>query len=669
MVTLRRHRLLLLLVAAGLLAAVATLGARVRIESAYRTVEVAVDGEDWRDLAVREGADPARLLREAKARGATSLAIYEVTLQRMADRGRLYYLSGAEVINAARLGAMAAPLAGLAAAGRIRPDAVYVAADPGVLQFVARGFTDYLGDGRVSIIAGSPPVLQVLGQKKDLEDMGLGFLPDELAEAKAHRLTPVLRPRNYHGLTEETVARRFARYAELGRNQTFIFDQTEVLGFERLIGPVAQHMNRLGYNMGRIEAFTERRQQRGEAALVARLRPNVIRVFSISGLELPRLRPPEAADRFVRAARERNIRLLYVRPFLRTTAGIDPIELNLDYVLRITYHLRRHGFHLGEARPLPPVEPPRGLIVVMAAGALAAGVLLLAELAATVGSKPSLVLLLVLVAAGVVLTVALRLVGGLTLWRKLLALGTAVVFPSMAVVAVLLRVRSASGGLAVAARSLGALWAASGLSALGGLLVAALLSQWSFMTADRIFMGVKVAHLMPPLLIAWLLWSAQEGGEGWAYLVTPVRRWMDEPLRVRYAIVVGLIALLVVLLLARTGNINLPLLEVEERLRTVTERVLVARPRTKEFLLGHPALMLAAAAAALGLRRWTIPLAALGSVGQAGLVNSFSHIHTPVLYTVWRTLNGLVLGSLVGLVAVGVLLWVLRKTSPPRTLH
>jgi len=130
--------------------------------------------------------------------------------------------------------------------------------------------------------------------------------------------------------------------------------------------------------------------------------------------------------------------------------------------------------------------------------------------------------------------------------------------------------------------------------------------------------------------------------------------WSSRPLLFRYAAAALVVGLAAVILVARSGNFGLPVLPVEERLRTLTGDLLVARPRTKEYLIGHPALMLAAAAAAVGWRLAVAPLAAVGAIGQAGIINSFSHIHTPLLYTAWRTVNALVLGSILATAALAV---------------
>jgi hypothetical protein len=105
------------------------------------------------------------------------------------------------------------------------------------------------------------------------------------------------------------------------------------------------------------------------------------------------------------------------------------------------------------------------------------------------------------------------------------------------------------------------------------------------------------------------------------------------------------------LLIARSGNFIIPVPGVEKYFRSWLEIVMSVRPRTKEFLIGYPALMLAAWYFARGERTWLWLLATAGAVASTSVFNTFSHIHTPLLISLVRTLNALVLGVLIGLVA------------------
>ena len=264
-----------------------------------------------------------------------------------------------------------------------------------------------------------------------------------------------------------------------------------------------------------------------------------------------------------------------------------------------------------------------------------------------------------LVALGVIVTAGLLLGGPLTAWLKLLALGTASVLPAVGIVQSLPR-RPGRGPVWSGIR---ALWGAAVVSAAGGVLVAALLTEWEFMMAADVFFGVKIAQLLPVLLAALFLWRDDRPARSWRATVRELWAWSAHPLLLRYAIGVVVAGVAVVMLLARSGNFGAPLLGIEARLRTVLEDLLVARPRTKEYLIGHPAMILVGAAIALGWRTWVLPLAAVAAVGQGGIVNSFSHIHTPLLYTVWRTVNALWLGTLLGAAAAGVLSAAARRLA------
>ena len=88
---------------------------------------------------------------------------------------------------------------------------------------------------------------------------------------------------------------------------------------------------------------------------------------------------------------------------------------------------------------------------------------------------------------------------------------------------------------------------------------------------------------------------------------------------------------------------------IELKFRSLLDKVMVVRPRTKEFLFGHPALILGAAFLFARRRSIGLPLVALGVLGQASLLNTFCHIHTPLALTLLRAFNGLVLGIIIGL--------------------
>jgi hypothetical protein len=383
----------------------------------------------------------------------------------------------------------------------------------------------------------------------------------------------------------------------------------------------------------------------------------------------------------VLAARERNVRILYVRPFLITSSGVDELQANLDYIRSIKDELHRAGYQMGKASVFPNLTIAPWWFVLMAAGALAAAAIALGEVAAVLARPIPLRALHAGVAVGIAATVAAIAAHRLTLWSQALALFAALAFPSLSLLGLVPRegpgggVRDggapappagrAAGRLILA--SSGRLWGLSAMTALGGVMVAALLSQWAFMLEIRGFLGVKPAHVIPVVVLALMLAAADAPrGELWPRL----RAWARQPLLLEYGIAVILVGVAVVFALGRTGNTGLPVLGgLEVKSRVILEHLVVVRPRTKEYLIGHPFMILTFALMALRMRRWVLPAAVLGAIGQVGLVNSFSHIHTPLVYVVLRTLYALIFGSAIGAALVAVVLWSHRRSPKAPALR
>lgn len=660
-----RYPLLSLCAACGIVAALVTLAQRFALERAYTTVEITVDGDDWAQLARRNGMNLEGLYAELYHRGVRSVTLYAASLRRLSDAGLATYMTGADVLNAARAGSLGGPLADLARAGRIHPDDTYVLGPLPVLRLVQAGFAIQMGAARTAMLTGSGPVLEISGRGPDLVDASLGMLPQQLQAVRAHRLAAEIRVRNFREVAPGGLEAFFAGLEQLGGRFTMIFDRDQVLGYDRLLPDVAAQMKQAGFAFGKIEAFSARRRQKGEETLARLVAPEVIRVFSLTPEELAGVSPDAARDKFVLAARERNVRILYVRPFLTTPAGVDAVAANLDYVGAIADDLSRAGYRLGKAAPLPASGTPGALFLLAALGTLGAAAMTAGEVGEALALPVPPRWLPAGVALGVLVTAALAAWHHTTLWRQLLALLAALAFPTLSMLYLVPGAgrRDAppgpgGSGLRVALASVGGLWAVSAVTALGGAMVAALLSEWQFMMELREFLGVKVAHVVPVALVGLLIAAASAPrGTLWPRL----REWLRQPLRLEYGIAIIVVGVLAVFALGRTGNSGLPLATgLELKSRVVLQHLLIARPRTKEYLIGDPFMVLAFALAAVGARAWVLPAAMVGAIGQVGLVNSFSHIHTPLVYVLLRTVYALVIGSLLGAALVG-LLWRSRR--------
>ena len=54
----------------------------------------------------------------------------------------------------------------------------------------------------------------------------------------------------------------------------------------------------------------------------------------------------------------------------------------------------------------------------------------------------------------------------------------------------------------------------------------------------------------------------------------------------------------------------------------------------------------------VGYRQGYLPFLLIATIGQVSLVNTFAHIHTPLFISLLRTVNGLWIGLIIGLLLI-----------------
>ncbi|HRQ09869.1 MAG: DUF5693 family protein [Trueperaceae bacterium] len=328
-----------------------------------------------------------------------------------------------------------------------------------------------------------------------------------------------------------------------------------------------------------------------------------------------RLRPGDLVEKYLLGVEERNVRLLYLRPYTTVELG-DPIANTEKLVSALIPALRAHGYDVGPLESLGTTYRTNAWLRGLAALGVLAGALLLARRFPSPWGA---------VALGLVLLACLFFAGAR--WDAL-ALLAALVFPAL--------------GYLTFKERLPAILGATAVSLAGALLLAAVGSERETLLAIRPFSGVGLTLLAPPLifLAAYLLRLHRP--------VVWIKRLLTTNLTFGH-VALGLVALAAVgLVLLRRGND--PVIGVSQFELTLRSLLgeFVARPRFKE-LLGHPAALVA-----LALPGWPVwlraPLLTAGVVAQASILNSFSHYHTPLLISLERTGVALLVGLVIGAV-------------------
>ena len=452
-----------------------------------------------------------------------------------------------------------------------------------------------------------------------------------------------------------------------------VFAGDRVGGYPDRLEAAAGLLRDLGSPLGLIEFAN----QRGAPELARLLDFRVVRVHSITLEELGRMADATAAARFARAARERSARVLYVRPLVRGPAE-EMLARNEAYLRDIVSRLAEAGLTPGPVQA-PPFWRTSTMVPVAAGTAAAAGAVLLLNRLVPV---PAWLAVLALAASGG-FVYGLARMGQTILARQAAALAVALVFPGLAILSATDRLRDAAlsgrpqgqgnagdpgAGAGPAAAGLGPrrarVWALAvaqfiAVTVAGALLVAAALGDSRFLVQLEQFRGVKLAHVAPLAVVA-VFWALDQYRGAWM-------RWLFSPVRVWHVLVAAAVLFFGYIYVGRTGNDMVPVLQLEQWMRVGLEDILTVRPRTKEFLLGYPAVLLGLGLWAAGRRAPAWPLLALGTVASISMINTFAHAHAPLAVSAVRSAYGFVAGALVaGVVAAAF--WAVRRLPPVRRL-
>ena len=196
-------------------------------------------------------------------------------------------------------------------------------------------------------------------------------------------------------------------------------------------------------------------------------------------------------------------------------------------------------------------------------------------------------------------------------------------------------------------------------AAIGGMYIASLLGNTKFFMEFALFRGVKLTFVLPIILviIAYLqrfpLWNGRminSKEEAKTFVVEFLT--MDVKLYVFF--IIAALGGAVWVFVGRSGHTaGVPVPGFELMLRRFLENTMYARPREKEFIIGHPALMLATFAF---MRKWPTVIHFLltlaGVIGIASMVETFCHLRTPVFMSIMRGYDGLLIGALFGVLLI-----------------
>lgn len=696
---LRNHILLLILFACGLACAGVILCQRAAVERDYKTYDIVMDYADLLDMADQSEHDVGWWLEFFRDQGIKKIGLYETSVAKLyKDKLAPVYYQTVKSITADAGWQSQYPdaVADMIRSSSDFHDLLVVVSDADIFDWIMGAFssrTDKLvcqtySDGGVFylFIDGTYGI-----SEKDWPDFNLGLWPAtvEFIESYGYEIVP--RFNTIDGLNDvKFTSALLDGYSMLSSTPVYFMNGGKsMLGsdeYEQSMQVIDEYLEETGAAIALTEDSTQLSNVtwKGFDSFISSHPGQAVRVFNEWGYIQWRYAyygyssSEEIQNSLFRAVVERNCRVIYFRMILDTDSDTTYITDTQPYELLLSGLFERldaQGYRFGTAVAIGDYTPSWILRLMVGFGAIAAAVLLLC---AFVPLRPVYeYILLALGMAGV--AAAMYLIPNTS--KLLLCIGAGCVMPSLTAVLLMRylgdiapRLRGSGTG-AVLLRSAAAFIACALITLCGAIYTSSALSQTTFMLELDIYRGVKVMQLIPiaVYIVAYLFFfTPEDAGIVQAPGLYPERvsikrlRSVGRDMMRRPVHVSGLVKTITVIFslllagglgiyyLARTGHSSTAaeISTFELTFRSFLENILVARPRSKEFLIGFPCLMLFVSTRIRG-GKFLPFLFGLGmSIGMTSIINTFLHIRTPLYISFARTGYSVLFGLILGAIAV-----------------
>ncbi|MDP5274636.1 DUF5693 family protein [Chengkuizengella axinellae] len=640
------NKALWILVVIGMIAAIPLGVVRYTAENTANQVEVVLDYNDVLKIAQYE-SNPQSFIEEQltqiKDAGITSIAVFESSLGDLESIGRVELFSSYE----------ASLVEG------IQPDP-------------NENFTYLLFPDRLTDIKIRPIIEQAFAQLeinvRDWELLDQKGLVIEYPKQKAliEPMDPdpmiidqlisvgfqiVIRLSDNRPYDPEHMELLLKEFSEQGVTR-IIFTGSAVTGYEEQENKASlTHMSELmnKYNIGfAINEFSAKEKGLNQLAYLTDY--NVVRLHSLLDGESV-FAPTKISDRLLLAVTDRNIRMLYLNVNIQKDVMKAEVVNSLGNIYEslsgdngAIERIENEGFQIGISEPFEYENAgwQKFAKLIMWFGAVA--------LIAITFSRFIPILLTPLFVFGMIGSAGLYVLNS-SLLLQAAALGAAISAPTLAIITAFQKIRDESLQVVSPIKSTFLLFiTATGISLIGAFYVVGMLNAATYMVVLEQFRGVSLLHLAPiGLAFVYYVFYGQEGG--FRNVLKQVKKLFMMDLKVGYVIVAVLIAGTAFYYLTRTGNGG-QVSQLELFFRYFLENVLGVRPRLKEFGLGHPMLLLGLFLA-LKYRKGLF-LLIIGVIGQLSIIDTFAHLHTPMVISSIRVLYGLIFGIMIGLIMIAV---------------
>lgn len=501
--------------------------------------------------------------------------------------------------------------------------------------------------------------------------ISLGLMPEKVTLIQSLGMEIIPRTICYNGHNDTKYAKAVLDgYKQYGIDPEYLIAGGEaVIGFDDGNTIAMDYINSNDITIGLIETTTQRENimQSGIEAITRETGYNTVRVFSVwdyiqyrygyygyEGAE-------EIENTLFRAIVERNIRIIYFKPIKYTDSAyayVTDLAVYQGMFESLEARLVEHGITMGRASVMDDMQIPSLALLALGLGAGLGGALLPSTFLPMKKKWTTL-----LAGAAAVCVAAAWFVMPNT-FRLVASFASAVVFACLAAAFMLYAAKSTAGKLSVDAkltkilpRACAILLISVALALIGAMMTAAPLSSTDYMLELGIFRGVKLAQLAPLAFFCVIFVSYygifEKERKCSTLKIRDIITALQWTIPVWALVLVGVIGIVGYYYIARTGHeSSVSVSTFELILRNVLEENLLARPRTKEFLVAFPCIMLAVYSAVRRMPFFTAVFGLAGTIGLTSICNTFMHIRTPLYLGFVRTGYAVLLGILIGTILV-----------------
>ncbi|MBN2795959.1 MAG: MFS transporter [Clostridia bacterium] len=695
----KKNLVFIILIIAMLIATGTSVVNRINVEKEAKSVEFVLDYTEFKAMADQSEHEFDWWLNHFKSLGVASVALNEETVYSLMEEGREIEAEVLMNLKSDTLWELRYPKSFIDYINNNNfdeNDVVIALKDEDLLEFIINGlskypddfYTLYEGENSYAILLDGlyneliyttiSTDIDIYGrnviQRQAVVDSqvlhyGLGFNPEKIDEIQKAGLTAHLRPLNNKRFSDVLLSGYFEALKTYGiQPNLVIFAGKEVIGYPGSLIQLNDWMTENHVAPVLIETSVQRSniEQEGLFDLVDNLDYQAVRLLPIIDYLQQRYKAynyqggEEIENTIFRAVIERNIRLVYLRPYKWNNVEFvtDPEEYQASFE-RLTDRFSNHNISIGQISFMPYKSEST-----MSAVLVGLGIISLLIFAARFYLKLPLWLEYAgLVVGGLLIYAAL--VVAPNLGRQLLALAAGL---TISTIGALILVEFARERYLdrqifktriILLKSMIIAILMGLLAMIGGLMIGGLLSHSKYLLEIDYFRGVKISEMLPLgmfVLFYLLKFGFRRSSDEirkQELLTKDLWKMVNTPIKISYVILGGIAAFALYIYIARSGHeTSVQPSNLEMIVRNFLELKLIARPRTKEFLMAVPAVMTFVYVVYKGYKP-LIPFVGIpATILFTSIINTFCHLRSPIYLSVSRTLLGIGMGVIIGLIAL-----------------